>query len=286
MNPLELAFKIERCLDDCPDHEYHALHRAFLQQVAAALRQAQQQAEPVDVQAEPEHWVITAKVGDIVSFRAPDLQKGDKVYPHPPVAGEAEWVPEPVVYGVEWGKNGDDSCVTIAKRLPDGTFEVVASERNPAKQAAPVAVCFCGDPTILNVWHRKDGPCFAAQQPAPVKWLRDLLINTASTAVAAERQGRYPGAARVADWLLEDGPCFAPQQVEPVVEAHRVLVVESLPAALIAANWRETKDVGDEDIAAKLRRLHRLEKVVEAIESGESFEVLEKLAAEFRKEMK
>jgi hypothetical protein len=157
MNPLDMAFKIERCLKDFPDLEYPALHREFLQQVATALQQAE-----------------------------------------------------------------------------------------------------------------------------PVGWLRDLLINTATTAVAAERQGRYPGAARVADWLLEEHP----QQAEPVVEAHRVLVVESLPTALIAANWRETKDAGDEDIAAKLRRLHRLEKVVEAIESGESFEGLEKLAAEFRKGLK
>jgi len=43
---------------------------------------AQQQAEPAE-QAEPEHWVITAKVGEIVGFRAPNLKKGDKVYPHP-----------------------------------------------------------------------------------------------------------------------------------------------------------------------------------------------------------
>jgi len=58
---------------------------ADLRRALAAHRE--QQAEPV---VEPEHWVITAKVGDIVSFRAPDLQKGDKVYPHPPVAGEVE----------------------------------------------------------------------------------------------------------------------------------------------------------------------------------------------------
>jgi hypothetical protein len=37
------------------------------------------------------------------------------------------------------------------------------------QQAEPVAVCFCGDPTILNIWHRKDGPCFAPQQAEPVE---------------------------------------------------------------------------------------------------------------------
>jgi hypothetical protein len=35
-------------------------------------------------QAEPEHWVITTKVGDIVGFRAPGLKKGDRVYRNPP----------------------------------------------------------------------------------------------------------------------------------------------------------------------------------------------------------
>jgi hypothetical protein len=41
---------------------------------------APQQGAPV---VEPEHWVVTTKVGDIVGFRAPGLKKGDKVYPHP-----------------------------------------------------------------------------------------------------------------------------------------------------------------------------------------------------------
>jgi hypothetical protein len=44
------------------------------------LRSALEQAEPV---VEPEHWVVTTKIGDIVGFRAPGLKKGDKVYPHP-----------------------------------------------------------------------------------------------------------------------------------------------------------------------------------------------------------
>ena len=47
MSNLELALKIERCLEDFPLEEYPALHRDFLQQVAAALRAAHQQPEPV-----------------------------------------------------------------------------------------------------------------------------------------------------------------------------------------------------------------------------------------------
>jgi hypothetical protein len=56
MNPLDLAFKIERCLDDFPLREYPALHREFLQQVATALRAALEQAEPVVEPEQPNLW--------------------------------------------------------------------------------------------------------------------------------------------------------------------------------------------------------------------------------------
>jgi hypothetical protein len=52
-------------------------NKTAIKALEAALAQ---QAEPV---VEPEHWVVTTKVGDIVGFRAPGLKKGDKVYPHP-----------------------------------------------------------------------------------------------------------------------------------------------------------------------------------------------------------
>lgn len=49
-------------------------------------------------------------------------------------------------------------------------IEAALKERNAKPvQTEPVDVCFCGDPTILNIfWHRKDGPCFAPQQAEPV----------------------------------------------------------------------------------------------------------------------
>jgi len=64
----------------------------------------------------------------------------------------------------------------------------------------------------VDKWLTNAEPQVDKEQAKPVGWLRDLLINTAATAVAAERQGRYPGAAWVADWLLEEHP----QQAEPV----------------------------------------------------------------------
>jgi hypothetical protein len=42
--------------------------------------------------------------------------------------------PEPVVWGVDWGKAGDSPCVSIIKRLPDGGIEVVAVEYGPKRE--------------------------------------------------------------------------------------------------------------------------------------------------------
>ena len=38
---------------------------------------------------------------------------------------------EPVAWGVDWGRAGDQSCVSIIKRLPDGGIEVLATEYGP-----------------------------------------------------------------------------------------------------------------------------------------------------------
>jgi hypothetical protein len=40
---------------------------------------------------------------------------------------------EPVTWGVDWGKAGDASCVSIIKRLPDGRIEVMAVEYGPQR---------------------------------------------------------------------------------------------------------------------------------------------------------
>ena len=45
-------------------------------------------------------------------------------------------VPE-VQWGVDWGSNGDRSCVSIIKRHPDGTLEVVAIEHEPQRGEKP-----------------------------------------------------------------------------------------------------------------------------------------------------
>ena len=49
----------------------------------------------------------------------------------PAAATTTEAQVEPVVWGVDWGKNGDRSCVSILKKHADGTIEVVATEYEP-----------------------------------------------------------------------------------------------------------------------------------------------------------
>ena len=43
-----------------------------------------------------------------------------------------EWNKEQVQWGVDWGKQGDRTAVSIVKHHPDGTMEVVAIEVEPA----------------------------------------------------------------------------------------------------------------------------------------------------------
>jgi hypothetical protein len=89
------------------------------------------QAEPV---VGPEHWVVTAKVGDTVVVRAPGLKKGDKVYPRPQQQAAPQQAEPVVTWGVDWGE--DEDWVSIVKRHPDGTLEVVATEGRPVKRQA------------------------------------------------------------------------------------------------------------------------------------------------------
>ena len=44
---------------------------------------------------------------------------------------------EPVAWGVDWGKAGDIPCVSIGKRLPDGSLQVVALEYAPYSYNTP-----------------------------------------------------------------------------------------------------------------------------------------------------
>jgi len=48
---------------------------------------------------------------------------------------------EPVAWGIDWGKDSDQSCVSIIKKHPNGTSEVVAVEysEHPVSQE-PVAI--------------------------------------------------------------------------------------------------------------------------------------------------
>ena len=41
---------------------------------------------------------------------------------------------EPVAWGVDWGRDGDQSCCTIIKRHADGSHEVVAVEYSPPRR--------------------------------------------------------------------------------------------------------------------------------------------------------
>jgi hypothetical protein len=92
------------------------------------------------------------------------------------------------------------------------------------QQAEPVAACVCGDPTILNIWHRKDGPCFASQQAEPVAWLSIDCIGERYLCFSKPLDNdpvfplfaHPPQQAEPIDWVWD---YVEPQQAEPVVQA-------------------------------------------------------------------
>jgi len=47
-------------------------------------------------------------------------------------------VREDVSWGVDWGRSGDRSCVSICKSFPDGSLEIVATEFSPYTTPQPV----------------------------------------------------------------------------------------------------------------------------------------------------
>lgn len=47
------------------------------------------------------------------------------------------WQAEAVAWGVDWGRNGDRSCVAIIKKHQDGTSEVIAIEYDTKASTSP-----------------------------------------------------------------------------------------------------------------------------------------------------
>lgn len=45
-----------------------------------------------------------------------------------------------VQWGVEWGQNGESSCVSIIKKHSDGSFEIVATEFEPQRKTHGLAL--------------------------------------------------------------------------------------------------------------------------------------------------
>ena len=59
-------------------------------------------------------------------------------------AALAQPAQEPVAWGVDWGKAGDIPCVSIIKRLPNGSIEVMAVEYAPYSYTAPAQRTWVG----------------------------------------------------------------------------------------------------------------------------------------------
>jgi hypothetical protein len=72
-------------------------------------------------------------------FSHAEIARMNEAWLHRRAAGLAQQEPEPVAWsgvtwGVDWGRDGDQSCCTIIKRHADGTQEVVAVEYGPPRR--------------------------------------------------------------------------------------------------------------------------------------------------------
>jgi len=99
--------------------------------------------------------------------------------------------------------------------------------KKPVKQAEPVTVCCCGDPTILETWHRKDRPCFAPQMVEPVVARPQRRSLTDEERRAMWRASDFRGNGGQMDWFIEGTRAaevahgITGKQAEPVAESHR-----------------------------------------------------------------
>ena len=113
-----------------------------------------------------------------------------------------------------------------------------------------------GCPREREHWKRTAMPTIAALRAAlaaPVEPVRELLIQAAALAVVAERQGKYPGAAQVADEVLKAQPAIdgfggnldsafdaapaAPAVLEPLtaerLQKHAMFAADAPPASAV-----------------------------------------------------
>jgi hypothetical protein len=80
----------------------------------------------------PKHHKTLLTKSQIIELGKKMYGLGAKVHTPPPQSQQ-----EFVEWGVDWGKDGNQSCVSIIKRLANGGIEVVAIEYNPTP--SPIA---------------------------------------------------------------------------------------------------------------------------------------------------
>ena len=103
-------------------------------------------------------------------------------------AALAQQEQEPVTWGVDWGRDGDQSCCTIIKRHADGIQEVVAVEYGPPRrEAEQEPVAYTGDVALRM---REAGMTFHLGMPhaavmEQMTRFHDLVCAEASIKAAA-----------------------------------------------------------------------------------------------------
>lgn len=149
-----------------------------------------------------------------------DVALGAKLYDRPPTPRQAE----AVQWGVDWGTHGDRTCVSIIKKHPDGTVEVVATEYEPERLAPQQAeaVPAVTDGMALAFHHALTDGAIGQSELEDIKTgLRAALANQQTE--AAYQRG-YMGAMELAESVGLIGPASRTDDFHAAIQRFHDLI--------------------------------------------------------------
>jgi hypothetical protein len=166
-----------------------------------------------------------------------------------------------------------DSRIAVDRQAISDLVAALAQQ-----QAEPVAVCFCGDPTILNIWHRKDGPCFAPQMAEPVEMQYIALCDAMRY---SERKDELFSPEEHAESLVAEIDRLKqqaePVQAEPVTteqgmdieltDEDLVLLSDALQAQIHAFGTEAAQTAHEEDQGALIRHAQAFEALKDKLDT-------------------
>ena len=91
-------------------------------------------------------------------------------------------VREDVSWGVDWGHSGDRSCVSICKRFPDGSLEIVCTEFSPYTTPQPAV------PVVSEEWVKRLDEALDLTYRDDIRPARSCLLQLRKALLSAGKE--------------------------------------------------------------------------------------------------